>query len=437
MNLKQVCCDYFSIEMAHELTGIAYNSKDVRPGMIFIAFLGQSHDGHDFINEAVSAGAKLVLGTKKLFFSSVVYVQVADVQQTIYDLARLYRRSLPKVIAITGSVGKTSTKDILSRLISTTFSVKSTVENHNNELGLPLTILNCPTGCEVLILEMGSRRVGDIAYLMDCALPDISIITRITESHLASFGSIDVISQAKSEIIKRCRPGDIACFQEEEYKQYGWHTERAILSVNKTIVKDGYYTYQEIKPGSYELTMYINGHYTQWRVSILGEHMIDNVAKCIRVALACGVRPKEIAKALLHHSPSPGRMELVQGVYTIIDDTYNAAPLSVELGLNTLAKYSSPSAFLFGQMAECGVDEMALHQQILRHAHKQGIDLILGFGELFKEKPLSDLCHETNLSDKELKNLLQSNKITHIYVKGSRSMRMEHYTKILNETCDV
>ena len=431
MSLQQVCQQYFQSTDIPSLNRVVLDARLVSPGDIFVAIKGQCHNGHDFIQLAIEKGACLVIGTESRPFPQHIYKRVCDQQKTLYELACIYRQYLSQIVAITGSVGKTTTKDMLKCCLAAKYTVAATDGNQNNELGVPLTILNCPTHMDYLIVEMGAKRQGDIAYLMDCVRPNISILTTVADAHMASFGSLECIAKTKSEILAPSgHTSEMACYDADLADLYQWHTSRIAMPLGMHLSGDGSYQFTPLGATQYTLSLVVGQDTYSWTVSICGQHLLHNLVKAIRVAMACGVGQRDIEHALNSLPQSQGRMFMRDiGDLTVCDDTYNASPQSVSAGIDEISKMPGKKAFVFGQMAECGEHEVMLHCKLLEKA--KNFDLIVGIGEVFEHDACSVHCHEINVPVEELKNILNQHNISIVYIKGSRYMKMERYIKSL------
>ena len=352
----------------------------------FCAFNGESVDGNDFAQNAIERGAKFILTEKALDLPSI---KVADVQTALTALARVARSRLAaKVIGITGSQGKTTTKELLREVLATQGAVIAPEGSFNNELGLPLTVLSADANTRFVILEMGARHTGDIAYLTDIAQPDVGVVLVVGSAHLGEFGSIEKLAATKAELIEHLPDGAIAVLG--DYDPYT-PTFGANKSLRRIIF--GEKAHDEIRAADIELRggrahfdlVAPDGRATVG-LKVLGEHHIANALAAAAVGSALGIGVETIAVALSEAELSTKwRMELHEvGGRTLINDSYNANPESMAAAIKTAALMTQESggscwAFL-GKMHELGASEVESHLEIGRLASRFHIDHLVEVG---------------------------------------------------------
>ena len=365
-----------------------FDSRVVAPGSVFLALKGESRDGHDFVESAIKNGAVLSIVTRPVTGNHVV---VSDVLQAIAKLAAEVRIRLGdlKVIAITGSQGKTTTKDMLQSILSVQGESVAPIGSYNNEIGVPITLLRCKESTKYCILEMGARHLGDIARLTDLATPDVGVVLKVGTAHLGEFGSREKIAETKSELIRGLKSGATAVlgtYDEFTPKMSGNLTvttltfgESAGCSVRAADLElhGGFPAFDLVTPEGREHV----------ELQILGMHQVPNALAAAAAALAVGVSTSDIAAALsTHQSVSRWRMELreLDGL-TLINDSYNANPESMSAALRTLALLTQERggnswAFL-AKMHELGEESDQLHRQIGVLSGELGIDHLVIIGE--------------------------------------------------------
>lgn len=386
------CCGgtYFGGEKEKntEVTGIAIDSRKVKRGGLFIPIRGERVDGHRFIPEVMKEGALACLSEEPLE-DIRPYILVDSAKDALKKTAAFYRRSLPvKVVGITGSVGKTSTKEMIASVLKERFFVHKTAGNFNNEIGLPLTIFDIQEEHEIAALEMGISNFGEMHRLAEIANPDICVITNIGLCHLENLGSRDGVLKAKTEAFAHMREDGIVILNGDDDKL------SAIQEVNgKKAVKYGLQTGEahasEIRPLGMEgirLKLHLNGKQQEITIPIPGEHTIYNALAAACVGAAFGMEMEDICRGIETVEPISGRNNLIcQNQITVIDDCYNANPISMRASIDVLSQAPGRKTAVLGDMGELGENERALHAGIGRYAAEKRIDRLFAVGELSKE----------------------------------------------------
>ena len=364
-----------------------FDSREVSKGSLFLALVGQSSDGHSFTDDAQSRGATGCMTTREVPGNGVV---VSDVLIAVRALASYVRKQLPelKVIAITGSSGKTTTKDLLASILSSRAECVWTKASFNNELGAPITLLACDEQTKYCILEMGARHQGDIAALCEMAKPSVGVVLRVGTAHLGEFGSIEKIAQTKSELIAGLGPDAVAVLG--TYDPYtkamnSLHSGRVIYfgQGSRDDVRAADVEMREARP-HFDLVTPAGRDAVGMR--LIGAHQISNALAAAAVCTALEIPIEVIASGLSTADlASKWRMQVsdVEDLL-IINDSYNANPESMNAALDSLVLFTQESggsswAFL-GQMHELGSESNALHASVAAHAHELGIDHLVSIG---------------------------------------------------------
>ena len=364
--------------------GVESDSRKVKPGDLFIALRGERVDGHDFIPAAKELGAAAALVSRAS--DTLPCVVVEDPLRAYGDLAKNYRRMLGiKVVGITGSVGKTTTKEMVASVLSRDFKTARSEGNHNNNLGLPMTIMHMPDDTELLVQEMGMNHFGEMAYLSSIAQPDYAIITNIGTMHIEHLGSREGILQAKLEIMRGETKAGIGIFNGDEpllwnvrnlgeHKKYYYGIENHACDV----VASGI---QELEDG---MRFHVSGfrHEFELFVPVLGRHTVYNALAAVTAALLLGVKPETIQNELSVFQNTGMRQKIYEkNGMTIIEDCYNAGPESTEAALGVLSsiKTNGRRIAVLGDMLELGNRSSAEHYRIGRLA-AQKADLLLTYG---------------------------------------------------------
>lgn len=359
------------------------DSRSVRPGQLFVPIVA-ARDGHDFVPGAVEAGAVAYL-TERAPDPAVAAtaIEVADTAVALADLGREARRHFPdRVVGVTGSVGKTSTKDLLAGVLETTYRTAASEKSFNNELGLPLTLLGAADDTEAVVLEMGARGVGHIALLCEIASPTVGVITRVEAVHLEMFGSLSDVAQAKGELVEALPSDGLAVLNADHAVVAGMASRTAArvltygLAAGADVRAENVVLDDELRARFDLLTPWGR---TAVELGARGEHQVANALAAAAAGGGMGVPVEAIAAGLAQARLSGLRMELATtaaGV-TIINDAYNANPTSMLAALESLARLDARRRFaVLGTMAELGEDSAAAHRGVAERAAALGITVI-------------------------------------------------------------
>ncbi len=380
-----------------QITGEVFvDSRRVIANGLFVAIAGDRADGHDFAASAHEAGAAAVLGSRA---TGVPMVIVEDPVRALGRLARHVRDRLEglAVLAITGSQGKTGTKDYLAAVLATTGPTVATAGNFNNEIGVPLTVLRADPATAYLVVEMGARHVGNIAYLCEIARPDVATVLNVGTAHLGEFGSVDAIAATKGEIIETLAPGGTAVLAADDprvaamadrtaasVRTFGAEAPAGAGAASEPDVRWRNSVTDDLGRSSFELGL--GNGWARVELAQLGGHQLVNAAAAAAMAGAVGVPLDQIAAALTAARPSSRwRMEARErsdGVL-IINDAYNANPASMESALSTLGQIGRRgrrTIAVLGEMRELGDGADQAHADIGRCVAEQEIDVLVAVG---------------------------------------------------------
>ncbi|MFA7288028.1 MAG: UDP-N-acetylmuramoyl-tripeptide--D-alanyl-D-alanine ligase [Melioribacteraceae bacterium] len=425
---------------------IVINSKLVKKNSIFFAIKGENLDGHKFIDEAIEAGAKTIVINKEYYKNiksdKVTIVAVDDTTKAFGNLARIYRKKLNgAVIGITGSNGKTTTKDFVSAILSEQFNVVKTEANNNNHIGVPLTIFNAKVNTEILVLEEGTNHFGEIEYIASISLPDFALITNIGDSHLEFLKNREGVYKEKSSLFSYTLLNGGKIFVNNDdpilkefsmnYKNkitYGFKGKPNVKGKILGFTKDGK-TKIEItsKDVKFDLTL-----------PVLGLSNASNFLAAVAIALNLDISVKEIKAAAKKITPAKGRLESKQlKNILLIDDTYNSNPESTKAAIELLAKIKlyKNKFIILGDMFELGRQSKKMHESLSEIIIKHNFNGVLLIGKamkhlynvLKKEKQITLYFKERN----ELSDFVNKLDLTEsvVLVKGSRGMQMEQFVK--------
>jgi UDP-N-acetylmuramoyl-tripeptide--D-alanyl-D-alanine ligase len=362
--------------------GASYDSRETLPGQLFVPVVGE-RDGHDFVDAAVARGARVYLSSKGPLTNSASCIEVANTEVAFMALGSLARTKLPdRVIGVTGSVGKTSVKDLADATFRTHYRTKANPKSLNNELGLPQTLCNAPDGTEAVIVEMGMRGLGEITRLCEVARPTVGIVTIIGEAHTGRLGGLAGVAQAKGELVEALPSNGFAVLNADQDICLALRnrTSAAVLSFGTTSgdVRAAAIILNDLAQASFTLR-------TPWgdapvQLGLSGVHMAANAAAAAAAALACGVPLDRVVQGLATASLSPWRMDLRRAPsgLIVINDAYNANPTSMVAALDALAALPviGRRVAVLGLMAELDEDGPARHRAMADHARELGIEVV-------------------------------------------------------------
>lgn len=429
-----------------EITGVGIDTRDDLSGKAFFAIRGEQHDGHDFTIAAARAGAAVIVIERAIpavqYPPDVGVILVASTRQALARLALAHRRSLlsTKVIAITGSSGKTTTKQLMYGILSQAMAGSCAVRSFNNDIGVPLTLLAARSSDRYVVVEIGTNAPGEIGMLAAIAEPDIAVITNVGRAHLQGLGTIEDVAREKASLLSHLREGGTAiinadCERSREYLRvpakvvlFG-ESEEADLRLTGRGVRDGAYWIE------------VNDR-QQFRMALPGRHNALNALAAIAVARRLGVSDEHIDAGLLAAEPAPMRMAIERiGEIDLINDAYNANPDSVLASLRTFGELTAEAerrVIVLGDMLELGEEAPELHREIgrelrtLHETHPIGLLILVGgivrhiavevSGDLAEEH----VMHVPMLDESSLDALLEHfNAGDAVLLKGSRRIGLE------------
>ncbi len=380
------------------VSGVVTDSRQVEEGFLYIPIKGAHVDGHKFIPDVFEKGALAVLSEEKLRNPAGPYILVESSAIAMQKIASFYRRGLDiKVVGITGSVGKTSTKEMIASVLEEKYSVLKTAGNYNNEIGLPLTIFRIRPEHEVAVLEMGISDFGEMSRLAEMANPDVCVITNIGWCHLENLGTRDGILKAKTESFDYLRENGVAVLNGDDDKLCTQKIVRGkpavFYGINEVSEAD-----RQVVKGIYATDVVNNGFdgmlakihtpegVFEAEISIPGEHNVYNALAAAAVGLELGLHTDEIRAGIKHAKTIAGRTNVLKlADFTIIDDCYNANPVSMKASLAVLAKAKGRSIAVLGDMGELGSDERALHAEVGISVGENHIHTLFATGRLARE----------------------------------------------------
>ncbi|MGN0078544.1 MAG: UDP-N-acetylmuramoyl-tripeptide--D-alanyl-D-alanine ligase [Coriobacteriales bacterium] len=386
------------------VTGISWDSRSVQPGDLFMALPGERVDGNDYVAAAIGAGAAMVVCTREpganaLAIAGEFACPLAVVQdgvEALSNLAAYWRTTLRcVVVGVTGSTGKTSTKDLLLAVLGQRYRTHATKGNYNNELGIPYTVLTAPEDAEVLVVEMGMRGFGQIAAGCRIARPDVAVVTNVGVCHMELLGSRANIARAKGEMVAALEPTGMAVVNADDDMTQELLESAGAFERELRVMRFGCSEDADVRAEQAELDadgcarfMLRLGEEEPFEVQLgmPGAHNVMNALAAAAVGSYLGESPQQIAAGLAQAGASKMRMELARTEtgLTVINDAYNANPDSMRAALSTLAAMDCPGrrVAVLGDMGELGEDEAALHRQVGQAAAGSPLSLLLCAGPL-------------------------------------------------------
>ena len=436
-----------------EISGIAIDSRRLTPGEAFVAIQGTRLDGHRFIEDAAHRGASCLIVSyvpaPTNGSASLPTILVDDTTEALGRLARFHRRRLnPTVIAVTGSCGKTTTKELIARLLGGPDAVLKTTGTQNNHIGVPLTLLRLTSHHRTAVVELGSNHTGEIAYLASLAEPDVAVVTNVGPVHLEFFGSLSGVLREKLSLLEAIPsegsavlPGDQldVCLEAPQYLDA--QARVVMFGTNERCDLQAL----DIQRAGEGMVMRLRDHLGQWAIPLVGYHNVENTLAALACAWSVGVPLSEARARLRSFEPVPLRSQIVRchGM-TILNDCYNANPLSFARALETLRDLEARRKLaIVGDMLELGTYAPSAHQAIGRMATQLGIDAVLAVGEYAEDvaqgvretRPTGATTYRTVPEMIEhLPGMLQEG--DGLLVKGSRKLNLEQVTDFLLQYYD-
>lgn len=422
-------------------SNISTDTRSIKKGDLFIALKGKNFDGHNFLHEAFLKGAAAVIVSEGKYKNFPLII-VQDTLKALHDMASYYIRNIlvdAKVIAITGSVGKTTTKDMLHTVLSQYGVSHANEGNLNNNIGLPLTILKAPKNCQYLILEMGMNKAGEIKELSKISNPNIAVITNIEPAHTENFSSLFDIAQAKLEILLGMKnDGTLVLSRDNKYYDYlSSRANKNVISFGKD--KNAEACLLDIIRNDDGLNLKIrlsDNQIINCDLRVQGEHFAYSLLAVAAVVQSLGLDVSKLPLALENFSVTKGRGNVNKVKYNgkyihLIDDSYNASPTSMRAAIKTLSAYSNQrKVALFGDMLELGDESIKFHTDLVKVITENNVDKVYTVGkfmlelhELLPDNMRGAHFNDSNQLKSNLADIIQDNDV--VLVKGSRGMKMD------------
>ena len=419
------------------VTSVERDSRQIKQGSLFLAIPGERVDGHDFIEKCFDSGAVCAICEKAPKNASKPYILVPSTLQAVKKIGRAYREkfNIP-VVGVSGSVGKTSTKEMLYAVLSQKFKTHKTQGNLNNELGVPLTLLSMPEDTEAAVIEMGISGFGEMTRLSEMAQPTVCVLTIIGCCHLENLGDRDGVLKAKTEMFKNARENAEIILNGDDDKLSTGAEGNGKRPVFFGLNSGNDYYAENIEnngEGGVSCTLCFDGKKLDVTIPAIGSYMVSNALAAVAVGRLLGLSDEQLKNGVEAYKTVGSRANVVNtGRLRIIDDCYNANPTSVKASLDTLKNFSGRTVAILGDMKELGANELSLHYDTGAYAKEIGIDRVISAGPLAKElaKGAGDLWFESiEALENELPSLLKDGDT--VLVKASHSMHFEKIVEFL------
>ncbi|MEL7020055.1 MAG: UDP-N-acetylmuramoyl-tripeptide--D-alanyl-D-alanine ligase [Bacteroidota bacterium] len=423
--------DIYEIFKAHP--NICTDSRAVRLGDLFFALKGDKFDGNQYAEQAIAKGAAYAIIDDEQYRKNEQYILTTDVLTTLQDLARFHRRSFGiPIIALTGSNGKTTTKELVATVLGSQYEAHFTQGNYNNHIGVPLTLLSMPEETQVAIIEMGANHVGEIAALCQIAEPTHGLITNIGKAHLEGFGGIEGVKQGKSELYRfvESNKGVVFINMDEPFlMELAVDNTRQVhyrqdVSLSTEVVEQ---QIEFLHATPYVKAAFIDRQGVRYEVQtqLVGAYNFPNVATAIVIGKYFKVPHQKIVNALSQYTPTNNRSQIVQrDSNTIILDAYNANPTSMRHAIDNLANWALPhKVAILGDMLELGGESAAEHQKIYDYLQSFDFQHVVLVGTQFKQ--VGAALHFPTVAALKTWFVEQRFSETAILIKGSRGIRLE------------
>ncbi|MFQ3235219.1 MAG: UDP-N-acetylmuramoyl-tripeptide--D-alanyl-D-alanine ligase [Paraglaciecola sp.] len=435
-----------SIASQKLIHGVSIDSRTIGKNDLFIALQGPNFDGHKFVKQAQTQGASALIVAHEVD-SDLAQILVSDTKQALGLLASAVKQSVnPKTVAITGSSGKTTVKEMVAAILSRHAKVLATKGNFNNDIGVPLTLLRLEMDHEYAVVELGANHLGEIAYTTELVKPDVATIVNAAAAHLEGFGSLSGVAQAKSEIFRGLSNNGLALLNADSQFYTFWKDKLEHLRIQSFGTSlDADFHAQDVVIGPNGCADFLLSS-PMGSVSISlplpGVHNISNAMAAAALCQEVGASLKDITEGLQHMAQVSGRLQVKQltSQVKILDDTYNANVASVNAAIDLLASFAGRRVLVLGDMAELGEKAYFYHQQVGQYAQQKGIEQLYSIGVL--SQGASDVFAEngSHFSDKSALVLAltaclsKEKQDISILVKGSRSARMEEIVSALENS---
>jgi len=427
-----------------EITLVSTDTRNIESGALFVALVGERFDAHDFAHQAVEAGASALLVSRALELN-IPQLLVEDSKLALGQLgAYIHQQCATPTVAITGSCGKTTVKEMVASIMSQQGQVLFTAGNFNNDIGVPLTLLRSTLSDDYAVIELGANHIGEIAYTSELVKPDVALVNNVAAAHLEGFGSIDGVKQAKGEIYQGLKSAGVAIVNLESHGGECWQAALADKQVKTFSTQNSSADYYADnisvnEAGEAHFTLHTPMGRQNIQLGIIGRHNVANALAATALALELGADLTMIASGLVHLSKVKGRVEVVELAdnLKLIDDSYNASVPAMKAAAELLAGFSGTRWLILGNMAELGDQSLELHRQVGEHAAPFNFEQVLTYGA--DTKVISEVCQGKHFAshDSMIEFIVQQ--LPHhsgphtLLVKGANSAGMSKIATALKE----
>ena len=425
-----------------EFNSVSIDTRSLQKGDLFVAIKGPSFDGHKFTDTALENDAKALVVSESVS-TELPSIQVSNTREALGQIAGLNRDVFQGgVLAITGSAGKTTVKEMAASILSQKGQVLATRGNFNNEIGVPLTLLRIDSTDDFAVMELGASSIGEIAYSAALVKPDVAIITNAADAHIEGFGSLNNVVQAKGEIIDGLSELGLAVINADDLNAYKWLQRAGTRPVTTFSLSDKQgadFAARNVvvnSAGACKFTLASPDGEVSVQLEHLGKHNVANALAAAAGTMALGATLEEIKTGLEQAQPVAGRLTSQIGIKgaCIIDDTYNANPESLRAAIDVLCRCEGKKVLALGDMAELGDEALRGHTDSAKYALEQGVDELFTVGNLSSHaaRVFEERGHSFANQDALIESLINSiNQETTVLVKGSRSAHMEQVVRAI------
>ncbi|MBT1062081.1 UDP-N-acetylmuramoyl-tripeptide--D-alanyl-D-alanine ligase [Bowmanella sp. Y26] len=428
-----------------DIRGVSTDTRTIQPGDLFVALSGPNFDGHGFIQMAEQKGAAALIISKPVD-TSLPTIMVPDTKLALGQLAAAVRQLVPvKTVAITGSSGKTTVKEMVASILSRKGNVLATQGNFNNEIGVPLTLLRLEADHQYAVIELGANHLGEIAYTTSLTKPDVATIVNAAAAHLEGFGSLFGVARAKSEIFKGLPENGLAVLNADSQFLAFWKGKLAHLRIQEFGEQRGDFHASDVAlglDGCAQFLMHTPQGSLDLTLAVPGMHNVSNALCAAALAMEVGASLEDIKLGLQEMAQVRGRLNIKQltNQVRLIDDSYNANVASTQAAIELLASFPGRRVLVLGDMAELGEKARFYHEEMGQFARDKGIDNLFSLGVLSQQAsdPFAQAGRHFSEVDAliaHLQNELQAEqRDISILIKGSRSAKMERVVKAIEES---
>ncbi|USD64869.1 UDP-N-acetylmuramoyl-tripeptide--D-alanyl-D-alanine ligase [Vibrio sp. SCSIO 43136] len=426
---------------------VSTDTRTLAPGSLFVALVGERFDAHNFCDAAKQSGASAILVERRLDLD-IPQLVVTDTQLALGKASSwVYQQCSIPTIALTGSCGKTTVKEMLAAILEQKGKVLATAGNFNNEIGVPLTLLRADDSIDFGVIELGANHIGEIQYTSALVKPDIALVNNVAAAHLEGFGSIDGVKQAKGEIYQGLKPNGIAVINLDSQGDDYWQealADKQRVTIAKSNVEADFFSSDLVMDESSlaRFTLHTPQGQVEVALSVVGEHNVANAVAAAALAQNSGASLTQIQHGLANMTNMSGRVEVIElsEHIRLIDDSYNASVPAMKAAVDLLANYRGQRWLILGFMAELGEESLELHRQVGQHAAPFQFEHVLTYGE--DTKVISDVCggdsrhfdtHQQMITYIKQQLAAESGVKHTLLVKGANSAGMSQVVAALKE----